>query len=499
MIKANPRATAFLNTLRGLGYSVQTALADIIDNSISAGATEVDLFFHWEGRDSWIAIKDNGSGMSRDSLITAMTLGGRNPLEKRIASDLGRFGIGMKTASLSQCQTLTVISKTSTSDSSNCLRLDLYEQMKNGIDDWVLFEGPRDESLAFTGKLELKNHGTLVLWERLDRIVATSFTHKSFLDLIDVVYSHLSMVFHKYLENKDNLLTLRINERKVAPWDPFMKGHISKPWESPVVVKEGPWGLISVQSHVLPHKDRLSNSEFDNAAGPLGWNLHQGFYIYRNHRLLVHGGWLGLGAGRSWTREEANRLARISIEISNAEDFEWNIDIKKSVARVPASLKDWLTQIAEDTRSRARRVLAYRSTPNTFRQGFEISLDGAWKSVTGSRGKQYKINRDDILVKRLFELVANERRIFEKILCYIEESVPVERVWLDTVEQDNIPSTNFCGSPTNEVVEAIEIILEDMIVYQRLSKDLAVKLVSEMSPFARYKNLIEDLARKIND
>ena len=121
---APPKASAMMEALRGLGYSTATALADIVDNSISAGASEVRLHFDWDGYDSRISILDNGRGMSDSELEAAMTLGTINPLDKRAHTDLGRFGLGLKTASFSQCRSLTVASKRE-GGPLVCLRWDL--------------------------------------------------------------------------------------------------------------------------------------------------------------------------------------------------------------------------------------------------------------------------------------------------------------------------------------------------------------------------------------
>ena len=165
---APPRAMAMLESLRGLGYSTGAALADIIDNSISAGAHEVRLDFVWDGPGSRITILDNGRGMKDAELESAMRLGDKNPLDIRSPHDLGRFGMGLKTASLSQCRRLTVASVKG-SDRS-CLRWDLDELAADPAGGWLLFEGPAQESKPFIAGLKGRKAGTVVLWEQLDQI-----------------------------------------------------------------------------------------------------------------------------------------------------------------------------------------------------------------------------------------------------------------------------------------------------------------------------------------
>ncbi|MCW1777262.1 ATP-binding protein [Pantoea ananatis] len=238
---APPRAMAMLESLRGLGYSAGAALADIIDNSISAGATEVRLDFAWEGAQSRITILDDGRGMSDAELESAMRLGDKNPLDARSAQDLGRFGMGLKTASFSQCRRLTVA--TVKGGAMSCLRWDLDELAADPDGGWLLFEGPAKGSKPFISSLKGRRAGTLVLWETLDRIVTTGYTSEDFHDLIDAIESHLAMVFHRLLQGSRPKLRLLINGRAVAPWDPFMSGHPAKPWSSPIAHHSTAYGI----------------------------------------------------------------------------------------------------------------------------------------------------------------------------------------------------------------------------------------------------------------
>ena len=141
-------------------------------------------------------------------------------------------------------------------------------------------------------------------------------------------------------------------------WDPFLVEHAAT-WHSPVVNFSSAGGTVEVQCHILPHKDKLNQKEYDSAAGINGWTEQQGFYVYRNKRLLLGGSWLGLGMDRKrlWTKEEAYCLARIRLDISNAADSDWKIDIRKSVAIPPFALRAKLIRLANHTRMKAREAL----------------------------------------------------------------------------------------------------------------------------------------------
>ncbi len=489
---APPHAGAMLESLRGLGYSTAAAIADIVDNSISAGASKVHLDFVWDGQNSRISILDNGCGMTDAELESAMRLGDKNPLTTRESHDLGRFGMGLKTASFSQCRRLTVA--TAKDGVQGCLRWDLDELAANPDGGWLLFEGPAVGSKQFIAGMRDKSHGTLVLWEMLDRIVTDGYKSDDYLSLIDDVESHLSMVFHRILQGPRARLKLLLNGKAIQPWDPFMSGHPAKPWTSPIAKHFTEYGIVEVQCHVLPHRDKLTASEFENYGGPAGWTSQQGFYVYRNERLLVAGGWLGLGNSRAWNREEAHRLARIRIDIPNTADAEWKIDVRKSTARPPVSLKPWLTQLADNTRERARRVFAYRGTP--ISSPGNAPIEQAWRVERVKAGMRYRIEEKHSSVAAVLDSSGELRPLIKAMLRVIEESVPVQRIWLDTAENKETPRTGFDGEPSENVAEIATVLFNDLIERKNLSVEDARKSMLKTEPFHKFPALIARLGSK---
>lgn len=471
-----------LEALRGMGYSTGAAIADIVDNSVAAGATCVEVQFSWHGGSSRVVILDDGRGMDDPELERAMTLGDKSPLDAREPDDLGRFGMGLKTASFSQCRRLTVAS--TKGGSTACLRWDLDELARDPDGGWVLLEGPASGSNEFIEPLAGRPSGTLVLWESMDRIVTKAFTPDHFLDLVDEVERHLSMVFHRLIVEPRPKLRLMVNGHQVRAWDPFMMGHPSKPWESPVERKTTDAGPVAVQCHVLPHKDRLSQEEFDRNAGPGGWSAQQGFYVYRNNRLLLAGGWLGLGQGRAWNREEAYRLARIRLDIPNTADAAWKIDIRKSTAKPPVSLRPWLTKLAEDTRERARRVFAFRAAPQARAGASPIEL--AWRAEPTQAGTKYRIDERHAAVAAVLEASGGNATLVRAMLRVIEETVPVQRIWLDTAEAKDTPRVGFAGEPAADVQNVLSVLFRDMVVRKGMSEDLARKALASTEPFQDY-------------
>jgi hypothetical protein len=472
-----------IEALRGLGYTAAGALADLIDNSISAHANKVDLLFFWNGQKSRIAVLDNGDGMDDGELERAMRLGERSPLDKRAAHDLGRFGLGLKTASFSQCRRLTVASKRNYA--THCLRWDLDVLAAND-GGWYLLEGAEPESESVLDQLKTLPTGTMVLWEVLDRIVTPGFSEQDFLDLMDRIEAHLAMVFHRYVSGVNPRLTLLINGRCIAPWDPFLSNHPAT-WSSPIDRLVVDSLAIEVQCHVLPHKDRLSSHEYELAAGPDGWTAQQGFYVYRNERLLVAGNWLGLGQARPWTKEEAHRLARIRLEIPNTVDSEWKIDIRKSIARPPVALRTRLTHLAEDTRERARRVFAHRGQAVPVLGG---QLAQAWRAEHFHGGLRYRIDVNHPAVKAVLDQAGELAPQVTAMLRVIEETIPVQRIWLDTTESKETPRTGFSGSAPSEVVAVLDVMYRNLVDRKGLSPALAREQLLRTEPFHNHPDLV---------
>ena len=243
---------------------------------------------------------------------------------------------------------------------------------------------------------------------------------------------------------------------------------------------------------MLPHRDRLDRSQHDLAGGPDGWTAQQGFYVYRNERLLVAGSWLGLGRGRSWTKEEAHRLARIRLDISNSADADWKIDIRKSTARPPVAVRQDLTPLMEDTCRRARRVFAHRG--RIVRPAGSRPVVQAWRADRCNDGMRYRVNLSHPAVKAVLEdagALAPQIRVMIRIL---EETVPVQRIWLDTAEGRETPRTGFAGTPSADVEALAEVLFMDLIGRQGLSPELAREQLLRTEPFHDYPDLIAALS-----
>lgn len=494
---ANPPASSTIEALRGIGYDVSTAIADLIDNSISAGARNVRIDFAWAGADSTVSILDDGCGMSTQTLAQAMILGCRSPLDPREETDLGRFGLGLKTASFSQARRLIVASRDdSGSIASRQWDLD-YVIAKN---EWRVLKTPTRESECDISRLERLKTGTLVRWEALDVLIGHAVgdgtdASERFSRTVDTVRAHLGMVFHRYLSESPRIrISINGEDKKhaVEAWDPFClneKFTESLP-EEPMLLANFDMRAIG---HILPHRDNFSSdSEFVQAAGPSGWSQHQGFFVYRNRRLLLAGGWMGLGRPRPWTREEHYKLARIQLDIPNSLDAEWRIDVRKAQAKPPAPLRERLTQLAEIVRLRARRVFAFRGQYKP-RQTLEQVVP-VWTPTENPSGQRvYRVNKEHPLVADLMSRDDIKRTELRQLLRLVEATVPVQQVWLDVAEKPEAQASSKTGLNLDEVLALADELYRAMRITQRMAAEVARDAVLRYEPFNSYPEVAAHL------
>jgi hypothetical protein len=481
-----PDASAMIESLRAHGYTLATAIADIIDNSITAKCKNVWLRFAWEGIDSWISITDDGEGMSETQLVNAMRLGSKSPVEERDPDDLGRFGLGLKTASFSQARRLTVVSKAA--DSKRTIRRwDLDHLARPEINGWQLLRsthpatGTRANHLE---ELDLKC-GTTVLLEVPDRVISLEADtdietqEEHFVSEVAKVGDHLAMVFHRYLTDPPaKRITIYLNDTPIIPWDPFCEDHNStqpQPMDSNSSLKS----KVSVKGFILPHRDKFDDNDKVNSAklhkaasGPAGWNAHQGFYLYRNRRLIIPGDWLGLGPGRNgWKKEEHYKLARLRVDIPNSMDQEWQIDIKKSTAAAPPALRDWLSGLAKTVRDIAKDVYAHRGGQSR-RQTHQVDHSHPWITKTGTGDVLgYRIDRKLPLFQALISTIpSNEQENLETLLRLIEETIPVHRIWIDTADNEDRVSPPFDEELDAKLRQLIQVCHKALITEGRTSE-----------------------------
>ena len=337
-----PGARRLIRSLRDMGYEFAPAVADLIDNCIEARANSVRVEVVWEGEDSYVLIADNGAGMSPASLREAMRYGAERDYDD---GDLGKFGLGLKTASMSQCTRLTVVSRQNVSRAdiaAYCWDLGHIEATNR----WEILP-VRTSDLPAAVRQHLKETtGTVVVWEKLDRILgykyaAGEFARKQLLMMCRDLEEHLAMVFHRFLsgEVRGRKLSIYINGNKVQPWDPFARAEEHTKLLEPVTLRLDTGAVRSdvvVEPFVLPPQKKFSTPEaHTRAGGPNKWNRQQGFYIYRADRMIQSGGWSNLR-----TLDEHMKLARVALYFLPKLDEEFKINVPKMRVQLPSTIRD---------------------------------------------------------------------------------------------------------------------------------------------------------------
>ncbi|HWQ21296.1 MAG TPA: ATP-binding protein [Clostridia bacterium] len=477
-----PRASALIESLRAFGYTTKTAVADLIDNSITAGARSVHVSFDWSGADSSIAVSDDGSGMDIDTLIEAMRLGTLGPSVVRRPDDLGRFGLGLKTASFSQCRRVTVASQVeSTKPVLRAWDLDHVVATNR----WELLKTPTRGAEAVISRSLAVGHGTCVVWEKLDQILSTTGTdnrqgYDRFLVLAEQVKEHLAMVFHRFLEGKD--LSLEVNGNRIEPWDPYMAGHPGTQHLCSEAL-DFMGSTIHVDAYVLPHESRLTEEAHRRGGGPGGWNAQQGFYVYRGHRLLVAGDWLGLGTAdgtTSYRKEEHYKLARIMVDIPTVLDKYWGIDVKKSTARPPADVRQDFQRIATATRSHA--VDVYRHRGKVIQRGVAPE-DCVWLESVVSGRSSFVINRQHPFVGILRDESPHVRQITDALLELVEGTYPTKLVLLRNSEQQNVKEPLEELLTQSKAASLGRVLHESLMTRLGITSEQAWERLERLEPF----------------
>lgn len=473
-----PYAPILVESTRFIGYSFESALADIIDNSLSKGATEVNILFSSKDP-QYVAIIDNGIGMSEEELESAMRYGSKSSLDERDKDDLGRFGLGLKTASLSQCRKLTVITKQTGIYNAACWDLDHIIAEQN----WALicYSGKEAEELAFASSLCAYESGTAVIWQIFDRFTAsTRNVKKVFDECIERARNHVALVFHRYMSNENikERVKISFNFAPVEPIDPFLTTNpATQPLTEQTLRIDG--SLIKVKPYILPYASKVSAKDKKKLGELCDLRSNQGFYIYRNRRLIIWGTWF-----RLIKTQDLNRLARIRVDIPNTLDSIWEIDIKKSTASLPDVIKRNLVAVVENSVGRSERVYEYRG-----RSVSKDNLQHIWKTID-NRGKfQYQINRELPIVKLLEEsLDEKDLGYLDSFIKTIEDAFPYGDVYYRLAKDEN--AVDQTGMEFEEVYRVAESMIS---AYREMGGNVSTFLetMDKIDYFVKYPDVIK--------
>jgi Histidine kinase-, DNA gyrase B-, and HSP90-like ATPase len=417
-----PSAARLTESLRDIGYDFPSAVADIVDNSIMAGAARAEILIEFDGTDSSVSIADDGCGMTANGLVEALRYGTRRSYSR---GDLGRYGLGLKTASLSQCRSVTVATRRSQSATRTAVRtldLDLIAEW----DEWLVVDPGPDPAVARARDWLADGPGTVVIWRKLDRVLPEKrpdggWARRRLEAMAAKTAEHLGIVFHRFLEGaagRDFVIT--VNGEKVQPWNPFAPGEpdrIELASQRFEVVVGDVAGKVTLQRFVLPSRDQFSSLvQFESLSGPLNWNRQQGLYIYRAGRLVQWGGWNGIRG-----IDEHTKLARAALDFDTDLDSIFNINVAKMRVTIPPQLRQMLERPINELCGQADD--AYRKTSRRAVTG-QADHDGRrppWAtpdSPTGTAGD------DAGLALRAAAMHAGEYEAFRRIVDTLRQQAP---------------------------------------------------------------------------
>lgn len=469
-----PNASILMESTRSMGYSFESAVADLLDNSISAGATTIEIRSP-PLSDPYLMIFDNGSGMTKEELIFAMRYGCIGPRENRHEKDLGRFGLGLKMASLSQCRCLTVVSKKK--DVLSAFRWDLDIVIQKN--EWLVLElSTKDmEILPDIDLLESSITGTIVYWHKMDRVVGKYSTPEEALtDKLANTKDHLSLTYHRYLTGEywPYKIKIILNGGIITPSDPFLSNHsYTRPHPEQIIDLEG--HKVKIKAYTLPPVNKIGPEDSRLMGGKVNMKRMQGFYVYRNGRLIVPGNWFRLTGNTS-----LQDLARVRIDIPAELDFLWEIDIKKSSATLPDSIKKNIIQFLDQVTSSSVKVYTYKGRKSKKDQIF------IWDKIEKRDFFKYEINRNHPLYLNLAESLPVEKaNELENFISLVENFLPVDSIHTDMKVNEN---KLFDVANDDETAEKIIITAKEIINQGLMTVD---KLLN-IEPFSYYSKRIKE-------
>lgn len=416
-----PDPISLLESSRNLGYSIEEAISDLIDNSITAKAKNIRYEFHWNNGMPYFILKDDGKGMSNENneLINSFRLGSKNPLEEREPNDLGRFGFGMKTASLSQSRTLTVISKKrGFAILARALDLNFIAEIKQG---WKLKTVPEDSiqnEIAFLDSLE---SGTIIKWNDWDRAPSNK---EDFTSLISTINDYLSVCFHRFIEKGVKIFC---HDTELIACSPIPTGEGSTKYSE---VKLSSNNSAKQTAYILQHpkfwKENYENNiQFNSYRLFEGFERHQGIYIYRCDRLLTpKGGWLGV-----ISKGNSAKLARVVIDYPNDADSIWSLDITKTNASIPFEFKTAIKDLIEAAQKASfeKIVRGNRSINRNLNTANNAMI---WKISKDIEFDSYKYNIN--IEHPICKYFITEKLISEKNMKYLldlfSNNIPISEI-----------------------------------------------------------------------
>jgi hypothetical protein len=420
IVDGMPQPKSHIKTLTKIGYDLNSAISDIIDNSITALASEINIKCP-PSDNPYVLISDDGHGMDLQELLENMKIGCKDPDDDRELHDLGRFGSGMKTASFSQARKMTVITKKKDADIAAARwDIDLIEETNS----WCLEKLDLNDVQDLPGfdKSLLAKQGTIIIWENLHFIKSND--HAELENIIDEnmanLIKHISLHFHKFL--KKEKFKIKVQGNEVVAIDPFMtsfKGYQSGKSEIFNIKTNQGRLTCEIKVHVLPHHENLTKEEIKQYGGMDEIYKNQGLYIYRSNRLIIAGGWMGLS--RSY---QLGKLARIEINVPSGLDKLWATDVKKSSLQLPNSIRQRLKKLVTIPIKKSTRAYTYRGTKEVANDFWRINENKRENTIS------YEIDVSNPELESLRNSLSSEKvSSLRDYLVSLSKNLPINHIY----------------------------------------------------------------------
>ena len=493
-IENPPRANYLMGSMRFMGYSFCDAVADVIDNSISAGAKNIKVLFPKTPDESpFVGILDDGHGMSDKELLSAMCYGSQSNEKARAENDLGRFGLGMKSASLSQCKKMTVVSRKK--NRTSAYRWD-YDEVSKSTNEgkWYVLKLSDDEKAelpCYEEFCKMKSDGTLVTWEDFD-VIRKANGGQVFQPLTkhrDELLEHLALIFHRFM--KEDKIKFFVNFAEITPLDPFLESRSTlshSTIKQPLKDSNGKEHYIKITPYKLPFVSSMSNAEQKLIGGAENMNKMQGYYIYRGKRLIKFGTWFGLA------RHEISKYGRVKVDIPNSMDDIWKVDVMKKSATIPTELAKLLEKTIADLIDKSTKQTEFRGRKVTKEKEKQIYV---WDRLEARKGfYSYSINRDNYFIQAVLQSLPDDQKAkVEMMLKEIERNIPIHQMHLDHDVNKIDPKSN--EEDSSELFEQAVMAVEWQHVMGKGYQD-AVNNILTAEQFRNNDDLKNQLNKKYN-
>lgn len=486
-----PRANILMGSMRSIGYTFESAIADVVDNSISAHCKNVYLLFP-ESPVSILAvgILDDGEGMSDHNLFEAMRYGSSSSEEQRDAHDLGRFGLGMKSASMSMCRQLTVASKYNGEIHAYTWDYNYIKQKEA----WITKEhnAGEIEELPYINRLQTQERGTLVIWRDFDVLSKSNNgqVYETLNDYKQTVNDAVALIFHRFLNSKGpDHIDIFVNNAQVTGLDPFLENHPKTTMKKEVSIaiddSNGIERQVKVKPFILPYASDLKKRDRELVGGVESLKSKQGFYVYRNLRLIVWGTWFGMRP-----RSELTKNARIRVDIPNCLDDIFKIDVKKQTAYIPKYIQNQLKKSVNEALDISISIQKHRGR----REGTD-DIDYIWNRMeTRDKSFYYQINRNSEIYKLVHEHLTSEGITYLDILLKeIEKNLPIQQIYIDRSNESIYDDKEDEDIREKDVLNIAITIIESVKNLHTKTVSQAIEDLMKSEPFCHYHKIEEEL------